>query len=56
MTVVIMAAVSVSTIRTPAYLVAVLGSAGFAGAFIAIFHANSIGMSGPGVRLRSAWR
>ena len=53
MTVVIMAAVSVSTITTPAYLVAVLGSAGFAGAFIAIFHANSIGLTGPGFGLEA---
>ena len=52
-TVVIMAAVSVSTITTPAYLVAILGSAGFAGAFIGIFHANSIGLSGPGFGLEA---
>jgi ABC-2 type transport system permease protein len=52
-TVVIMAAVSVSTITTPAYLIAILGSAGFAGAFIGIFHANSIGLSGPGFGLEA---
>jgi ABC-2 type transport system permease protein len=46
-TAVIMVAVSVSTIRTPAYLGAVLGSAGFGAAFIGIFYANSIGRSGP---------
>jgi ABC-2 type transport system permease protein len=45
---VIMVAVSVSTVLTPAYLGALLGSAGFGAAFIAVFHANSIGMSGPG--------
>jgi ABC-2 type transport system permease protein len=47
MTAVIMIAVSVSTVRTPAYLGALLGSAGFGAAFVAVFHANSIGMSGP---------
>jgi ABC-2 type transport system permease protein len=52
-TVVIMAAVSVSTITTPSYLVAVLGSAAFAGAFIGIFHANSIGLTGPGFGLEA---
>ena len=46
-TAVIMVAVSVSTIRTPAYLGAVLGSAGFGAAFIGIFYADSIGRSGP---------
>ena len=44
---VIMVAASVSTIRTPAYLGAVLGSAGFGAAFIGVFHADSIGMTGP---------
>jgi ABC-2 type transport system permease protein len=46
-TAVIMVAVSFSTIRTPAYLGALLGSAGFGSAFVAVFHANSIAMSGP---------
>ena len=44
---VIMVAASVSTIRTPSYLGALLGSAGFGAAFIGVFHANSIGMTGP---------
>ena len=44
---VIMVAASVSTIRTPSYLGALLGSAGFGAAFLGIFHANSIGMTGP---------
>ncbi len=46
-TAVIMVAVSVSTILTPHYLGALLGSAAFGAAFVAVFHANSIGMSGP---------
>jgi ABC-2 type transport system permease protein len=52
-TAVIMAAVSVSTIRTHNYLVALLSSAGFGSAFIGVFHANMIGMSGPGFRLEA---
>lgn len=44
---VVMVAVSVSTVRTPAYLGALLGSAVFGSAFIAVFHANAIGTSGP---------
>jgi ABC-2 type transport system permease protein len=50
-TAVIMGVVSVSTIRTPDYLAALLTSAVFGGAFVGIFHANSIGMSGPGFGL-----
>lgn len=50
---VIMAAVSVSTIRTPAYLGALLGSAAFGGAFVGAFHANSIAMTGPGFGLEA---
>jgi ABC-2 type transport system permease protein len=46
-TAVIMVAVSISTVRTPAYLGPLLGSAGIGAAFIAVFHANSIGLSGP---------
>jgi ABC-2 type transport system permease protein len=46
-TAVIMVVVSISTIRTPAYLGALLGSAGFGAAFVGVFNANSIGMSGP---------
>ena len=51
--VVIMGASSVSTITTPSYLVAILLSAGFAGAFIGIFHANSIGLTGPAFSLEA---
>jgi len=51
--VVIMGAASVSTVTTPRYLVAVLLSAGFAGAFVGIFHANSIGLSGPAFSLEA---
>jgi ABC-2 type transport system permease protein len=50
-TAVIMGVVSFSTIRTPNYLGALLGSAVFGGAFVGVFHANSIGMSGPGFGL-----
>src|SRR5512142_2798477 len=46
-TAVVMAAVSVSTIRSPSYLGALLGSAGFGAVLIAILHANSIGVTGP---------
>jgi ABC-2 type transport system permease protein len=51
MTAVIMAVASVSTVRTPQYLVALLISGFFGGAFVGIFHLNSIGMSGPGFGL-----
>jgi ABC-2 type transport system permease protein len=51
--VVIMGASSVSTITTPHYIVAILLSAGFAGAFIGIFHANSIGLTGPAFSLEA---
>jgi ABC-2 type transport system permease protein len=51
LTPVIMAAASVSTVRTPQYLVALLISGFFGGAFVGIFHINSIGMSGPGFGL-----
>jgi ABC-2 type transport system permease protein len=47
-TAVIMGVVAISTVRTPRYLVAVLASAAFGGAFVGVFHSNSIGMSGPG--------
>ena len=50
-TAVIMVAVSVSTILTPRYLGPLLASAGFGAAFVGVFHANSIGMSGPGFGL-----
>jgi ABC-2 type transport system permease protein len=51
MTAVIMVVASVSTVRTPHYLVALLISGFFGGAFVGIFHINSIGMSGPGFGL-----
>jgi ABC-2 type transport system permease protein len=51
--VVIMGAASVSTVTTPRYIVAILLSAGFAGAFIGIFHANSIGLTGPAFSLEA---
>jgi ABC-2 type transport system permease protein len=43
-----MVAASVTTALTPAYLSAVLGSGAMGGAFLAVLHANSIGLSGPG--------
>ena len=51
--VVIMGATSVSTVTTPRYLVAILLSAGFAGVFVGVFHANSIGLSGPAFSLEA---
>jgi ABC-2 type transport system permease protein len=51
---VIMLAASISTITTPRYLVGLLLSAGFAGAFVGVFHANSIAMSGPGFSIEAA--
>jgi ABC-2 type transport system permease protein len=51
--VVIMGAASVSTVTTPRYIVAILLSAGLAGAFIGIFHANSIGLTGPAFSLEA---
>ena len=48
-----MVVVSVSTMLTPRYLVALLVSAFFGGAFVGIFHANAIGMSGPAFGLEA---
>ena len=45
--VIIVAAASASTLLTPAYLGGLLGAAGFGAAFVAIFNADSIGMTGP---------
>jgi len=45
--VIIVAASSVSTLRTPAYLGGLIGAAGFAAAFIGVFNADAIGMAGP---------
>jgi ABC-2 type transport system permease protein len=50
---VIMAAVSVSTIRTPNYLGGLIGSAVFGAAFVGAFHSNAIGMTGPGFGLEA---
>jgi ABC-2 type transport system permease protein len=47
-TAVIMGAVSVSTVTTPHYLKALLLSAALGAALTCSFHANSIGLSGPG--------
>jgi ABC-2 type transport system permease protein len=52
-TAVIMVAVSVSTILTPRYLGGLLGSAGLGAAFVGVFRANSIGMSGPAFGLEA---
>ena len=61
--VVIMAATSVSTIRTPAYHVALNLSAVLGAAFVGVFRDNTIGLTGPGFGLeamtlsgRRAWR
>lgn len=48
LTVVIMAAVSISTIRTASYLTGLMTSAVFVCGFMAFFHANAIGTTGPG--------
>ena len=48
---IIMAASSVSTITKPTYLFALLFSAALGAAFVGSFHANSIGMTGPGFGL-----
>jgi ABC-2 type transport system permease protein len=53
MTAVIMVVVSVNTILTPQYLVALLLSAGVGAAVIAAFHADSIAMTGPGFFLEA---
>ena len=50
---VIMAASSVSTIRRPTYMFALLFSAVLGAAFVGSFHANSIGMTGPGFGLEA---
>ena len=48
---IIMAASSVSTITKPTYPFALLFSAALGAAFVGSFHANSIGMTGPGFGL-----
>jgi ABC-2 type transport system permease protein len=52
-TAVVMLATSVSTVTTPRYLVAVLGSAALGSALMATLHANSIGLAGPGFGLEA---
>jgi ABC-2 type transport system permease protein len=53
LTAVVMAVVSIRTVLTPKYLVGLLLSAALGGAFIGIFHANSIGMNGPAFGLEA---
>jgi ABC-2 type transport system permease protein len=50
---VVMLAGSVSTIRTPAYHVALILSAVLGGGMLGVFHANSIGMTGPAFTLEA---
>jgi ABC-2 type transport system permease protein len=50
---VIMAVASVRVIMTPLYLVGLILSGFFGGAFVGIFHANAIGMSGPAFGLEA---
>jgi ABC-2 type transport system permease protein len=50
---VVMAAASVSTIRTPHYHVGLVLSAVFAAGMVGIFNANSIGFTGPGFALEA---
>ena len=51
---VVMLATSVSTIRTPAYHVALILSAILGAGMLSTFHANSIGIAGPGFGLEAA--
>ncbi len=51
--VVIMAVASVRAIMTPAYLVGLIISGFFGGAFVGIFHANAFGMTGPAFGLEA---
>jgi ABC-2 type transport system permease protein len=48
---IIMAVVGIRAVMTPNYLGGLLASAAFGGAFVGAFHANAIGMSGPGFGL-----
>ena len=50
---VIMVVCSVSTILTPNYLIGLIISGVFGGAFVGIFHANAIGMGGPAFGLEA---
>jgi ABC-2 type transport system permease protein len=51
---IIMVVASVSTVLTPRYLIALIISGFFGGAFVGIFHANAIGMSGPAFGLEAS--
>ena len=53
-TAVIMVVVGIRAALTPDYLGGLLTSAAFGGAFVGAFHANAIGMSGPGFGLEAA--
>jgi ABC-2 type transport system permease protein len=48
---IIMAVVGIRAVMTPGYLGGLLASAAFGSAFVGAFHANAIGMSGPGFGL-----
>jgi ABC-2 type transport system permease protein len=50
---IIMVVASVSTVLTPRYLIALIISGFFGGAFVGVFHANAIGMSGPAFGLEA---
>jgi ABC-2 type transport system permease protein len=52
-TAVVMVAVSVRTVLTPAYLGGLFGASALGASFVAVFHANSIGMTGPGFGLEA---
>ncbi len=53
MTAVIMAVVGFRLVLTPDYLGGLLASAAAGGVFVGVFHANAIGMSGPGFGLEA---
>ena len=53
LTAVIMAVVAVRLVMTPDYFGGLLASGAAGGAFVGIFHANAIGMSGPGFGLEA---
>jgi len=53
MTAVIMAVVGFRLVLTPDYLGGLIASAAAGGAFVGVFHANAIGMSGPGFGLEA---
>jgi ABC-2 type transport system permease protein len=53
LTAVIMAVVAIRAVMTPDYLGGLLASGAAGGAFVGVFHANAIGMSGPGFGLEA---